>query len=188
MLFRSQSVYVINAVKNLMIEGFIGILLTGLMVMLFLKDRRSALIVILTIPVSLISGVLFLNIFGQTINIMSLSGLALAVGILVDESTVTVENIHRHLEMGKSKAKAVWEACNEIAFPKLLILLCILAAFVPRVFDGWHSRCNVQTVSNGYQFHDDYIIHTFSDFRSGNGIMADQSKTDFKRERQREPL
>lgn len=126
-----QSVYVINALKNLLLEGLIGIILTGLMVMLFLRDRRSALIVILTIPISLITGVLFLNIFGQTINIMSLSGLALAVGILVDESTVTIENIHRHLEMGKNKAKAVWDACNEIAFPKLLILLCILAAFVP---------------------------------------------------------
>ena len=126
-----QSVYVINALKSLLLEGFIGIILTGLMVMLFLRDRRSALIVILTIPISLITAVLFLNIFGQTINIMSLSGLALAVGILVDESTVTIENIHRHLEMGKSKAKAVWDACNEIAFPKLLILLCILAAFVP---------------------------------------------------------
>ena len=126
-----QSVYVINAVKNLMLEGLIGIILTGLMVMLFLRDTRSALIVILTIPVSLITGVLFLDFFGETINIMSLSGLALSVGILVDESTVTIENIHRHLEMGKSKSKAIWEACNEIAFPKLLILLCILAAFVP---------------------------------------------------------
>ena len=126
-----QSVYVINAVKNLMLEGLIGIILTGLMVMLFLRDTRSALIVILTIPVSLITGVLFLDFFGETINIMSLSGLALSVGILVDESTVTIENIHRHLEMGKSKSTAIWEACNEIAFPKLLILVCILAAFVP---------------------------------------------------------
>jgi len=126
-----QSVYVINAVKNLLTEGFIGVILTGLMVLLFLRDRRSAFIVILTIPISLISGVLFLHLFGQSINIMSLSGLALAVGILVDESTVTIENIHRHLELGKPKAVAVWEACREIAFPKFLILLCVLAAFVP---------------------------------------------------------
>lgn len=126
-----QSVYVINALKSLIIEGVLGALLTGLMVLLFLKDRRAALIVILTIPVSLISGVLFLKLFGQTINIMSLSGLALAIGILVDESTVTIENIHQHFAMGKSKAKAVWDACKEIAFPKLLILLCILAVFAP---------------------------------------------------------
>lgn len=126
-----QSVYVISAVKNLLLEALIGAILTGLMVLLFLRDRRSALIVILTIPVSLISGVLFLHIFGFSLNIMSLSGLALSIGILVDESTVTIENIHRHLEMGKSRARGIWDACQEIAFPKLLILLCIMAAFVP---------------------------------------------------------
>lgn len=126
-----QSVYVINAVKSLISEGVIGAVLTGLMVLLFLGDRRAALIVIITIPASIISGVLFLKLFGQTINIMSLSGLALAIGILVDESTVTIENIHQHLDMGKTKAQAIWDACKEIAFPKLLILFCILAVFAP---------------------------------------------------------
>ncbi|HEY8959794.1 efflux RND transporter permease subunit [Chitinophaga sp.] len=126
-----QSVYVINAVKSLISEGVIGAVLTALMVLLFLGDRRSAYIVIITIPVSIIIGVMFLKLFGQTINIMTLSGLALAIGILVDESTVTIENIHQHLEMGKPKAQAIWHACQEIAFPKLLILLCILAVFAP---------------------------------------------------------
>ncbi|MFD2904147.1 efflux RND transporter permease subunit [Sphingobacterium anhuiense] len=126
-----QSVYVINAVKSLIVEGVLGALLTGLMVILFLRDMRAAIIVILTIPISIISGVLFLKLFGQTINIMSLSGLALAIGILVDESTVTIENIHQHFAMGKTKARAIWDACMEIAFPKLLILLCILAVFAP---------------------------------------------------------
>ncbi len=126
-----QSTYVINSVKSLLSEGAIGAILTGLMVLLFLGDVRGALIVILTIPTSLISSVLFLNLFGQTINIMTLSGLALAIGILVDESTVTIENIHQHLDMGKPKALAIWDACKEIAFPKLLILFCILAVFAP---------------------------------------------------------
>jgi multidrug efflux pump subunit AcrB len=126
-----QSTYVINAVKSLISEGVFGAILTGLMVLLFLRDVRGALIVILTIPTSIISGVLFLQLFGQTINIMTLSGLALAVGILVDESTVTIENIHQHLDMGKPKALAIWDACKEIAFPKLLILFCILAVFAP---------------------------------------------------------
>ncbi|WP_026705334.1 efflux RND transporter permease subunit [Flavobacterium soli] len=126
-----QSVYVINSVKSLITEGVIGAVLTGLMVLLFLGDRKAALIVILTIPISIISGVLFLKLFGQTINLMSLSGLALAIGILVDESTVTIENIHQHLDMGKPKALAIWDACKEIALPKLLILLCILAVFAP---------------------------------------------------------
>jgi multidrug efflux pump subunit AcrB len=101
------------------------------MVLLFLGDVRGALIVILTIPASIISGVLFLSLFDQTINIMTLSGLSLAIGILVDESTVTIENIHQHLDMGKPKALAIWDACKEIAFPKLLILFCILAVFAP---------------------------------------------------------
>jgi multidrug efflux pump subunit AcrB len=126
-----QSVYVINAVKSLLSEGAIGALLTGLMVLMFLGDVRGALIVILTIPASIICGVLFLQLFGQTINIMTLSGLSLAIGILVDESTVTIENIHQHFDMGKPKAKAIWDACKEIAFPKLLILFCILAVFAP---------------------------------------------------------
>jgi len=126
-----QSVFVINAVKSLMTEGILGAILTGLMVLLFLKDWRSSIVVIITIPVAILSSVLFLNLFGQTINIMTLSGLALAIGILVDQATVTIENIHQHLEMGKGKRQAVLDACEEISFPLLLILLCILAVFAP---------------------------------------------------------
>jgi multidrug efflux pump subunit AcrB len=126
-----QSVYVINAVDSLIHEGVIGAILTGLMVLLFLRDPRSVVIVLVNIPISIISSTLLLKLFGQTINIMTLGGLALAIGILVDESTVTVENVHRHLEMGKPKARAVSDACHEIALPKLLILLSTLAVFVP---------------------------------------------------------
>jgi len=129
-----QSVYVINSVKSLISEGLIGAVLTGIMVLLFLGDLRSAIIVIVNIPVSIITGSLLLKLFGQTINIMTLGGLALAIGILVDESTVTIENIHRHQEMGKTKARAIADACHEIAMPKLLILLSILAVFVPAFF------------------------------------------------------
>src|SRR5476651_662636 len=126
-----QSVFVINAVKSLLTEGGLGALLTGLMVLLFLRDWRSSLIVVITIPVSILIGVLLLGLFGQTINIMTLSGLALAIGILVDQATVTIENIHQHLEMGKTKRLAIYDACEEISFPLLLILLCILAVFAP---------------------------------------------------------
>ncbi|RLJ79412.1 multidrug efflux pump subunit AcrB [Pedobacter alluvionis] len=126
-----QSVAVINSVKSLITEGGLGALLTGLMVLLFLRDLRSSLIVVITIPVSILVGVLLLGMFGQTINIMTLSGLALAIGILVDQATVTIENIHQHLEMGKPKREAIYDACEEIAFPLLLILLCILAVFAP---------------------------------------------------------
>ncbi len=129
-----QSGYVVNALKNLLFEGGLGAFLTGLMVLLFLGDRRAALIVVLTIPLALLCSATVLYLMGQTINIMSLGGLALSVGILVDEATVTIENIHRHLEMGKSRARAVADASREIAVPKLLILLSILAVFVPALF------------------------------------------------------
>lgn len=126
-----QSVFVINAVKSLATEGILGAILTGLMVLLFLRDLRSSLIVIITIPVSILIGCLLLSLAGQTINIMTLSGLALAIGVLVDQATVTIENIHQHLEMGKKKRQAIYDACTEISFPLLLILLCILAVFAP---------------------------------------------------------
>jgi multidrug efflux pump subunit AcrB len=126
-----QSVFVINAVKSLITEGALGALLTGLMVLLFLGDLRSSLIVIITIPISIFTGLLLLHLCGQTINIMTLSGLALAIGILVDQATVTIENIHQHLEMGKDKRTAIYDACQEISQPLLLILLCILAVFAP---------------------------------------------------------
>lgn len=129
-----QSGYVINSLKNLLFEGGLGALLTGLMVFLFLGDRRSALIILFTIPLALLAGATFLFLASQTINIMTLGGLALAVGILVDEGTVTVENIHRHQELGKPKGRAILDACKEIVVPKLLILLCILAVFVPSIF------------------------------------------------------
>ncbi|MEJ0103701.1 MAG: efflux RND transporter permease subunit [Bacteroidota bacterium] len=132
-----QSVFVMNAAKSLMTEGILGAILTGLMVLLFLRDWRSSIIVIITIPVAVLSAILMLKLAGQTINIMTLSGLALAIGILVDQATVTIENIHQHLEMNKTKRKAILDACKEISFPLLLILLCILAVFAPSlVMDG----------------------------------------------------
>ena len=126
-----QSVFVINSARSLMTEGILGAVLTGLMVLLFLRDWRSSLVVIITIPVAVMGAVFFLKLAGQTINIMTLSGLALAIGILVDQATVTIENIHQHLEMGKNKKQAILDACSEISFPLLLILLCILAVFAP---------------------------------------------------------
>src|SRR5207344_2604513 len=105
-----QSKYVVNSLQSLLFESGLGAILTGLMVLLFLADRRSALIVVITIPLALLSAVVCLYLAGQSINIMTLGGLALAIGILVDEATVTIENIHRHLEEGKSKARAIADA------------------------------------------------------------------------------
>ncbi len=147
-----QSGYVINSVKSLLFEGLLGAFLTGLMVLLFLGDLRSALIVIVNIPLALLTSVCCLYLCGQTINIMTLGGLALAVGILVDESTVTIENIHHHLELGKTKQRAIWDACSEIALPKLLILLSVLAVFVPALFMSGVPRSMFMPLSMAVAF------------------------------------
>src|SRR2546422_957943 len=129
-----QSKYVVNAIKGLMTEGLLGAVLTGLMVLMFLRDWRSSLIVITTIPFALLAAVICLWAAGQTINIMTLGGLALAVGVLVDEATVEIENIHTHMAGGLSRARSVVAAARKTAIPRLLAMLCILSVFVPSFF------------------------------------------------------
>ncbi len=129
-----QSGYVSSAINNLASEAVLGAVLTGLVVLLFLRDWRSALIVITTIPAALLSAVVWLWAFGQTINIMTLGGLALAVGVLVDEATVEIENIHTHLASGLGRADSVLDACRKTATPRLLAMVSILAVFVPAAF------------------------------------------------------
>jgi multidrug efflux pump subunit AcrB len=126
-----QSQYVKNSVRTLAFEGALGAILTGLLVLLFLRDVRSALIVVITIPVALLAAIVGLWLTGETINIMTLGGLALAIGILVDESTVAIENIHSHRARGEPKAEAVLNATRETLTPRLLAMLSILAVFVP---------------------------------------------------------
>ncbi len=126
-----QSAYVRNAVRGLALEGVLGAILTGLMVLLYLRDLRSALIVVVTIPFALLASLVGLWLTGQTVNIMTLGGLALAIGILVDEATVAIENIHVHLSRGEPKMKAVYEATHETITPRLLAMLTIIAVFVP---------------------------------------------------------
>jgi multidrug efflux pump subunit AcrB len=129
-----QSPYVTRAIAGVTIEGALGALLTGVMVLLFLLDWRSAVIVVVNIPLSLLAAMLALRITGQTLNIMTLGGLALAIGILVDMSTVAIENIHTHLARGKLVALAVAESGKEVALPLLISMLCVLAVFVPSFF------------------------------------------------------
>ncbi len=129
-----QSPFVTNSLRGLVLEGLLGAALTGLMVLIFLRDWRSALIVILNIPFALLSAVIALWVTGQTINIMTLGGLALAVGVLVDEATVEIENIHTQMLPGVSRARAVLDACSRTAVARFLSMLCILAVFVPSFF------------------------------------------------------
>lgn len=129
-----QSPYVTRAVGGVVSEGVLGAFLVGLMILLFLRDWRSSLIVVLNIPLALFAAILALWITGQTINLMTLGGLALAIGILVDEATVSIENIHSHLQRGVPLARAVRDGSLETIVPRLLAMLCILAVFVSSFF------------------------------------------------------
>jgi multidrug efflux pump subunit AcrB len=126
-----QSPYVTDSLWNVIIEAMIGAVLTGLMVLLFLRDWRSLIVVVLNIPLALVASLVALWLTGQSINLMTLGGLALAVGILVDESTVEVENIHTQMGRTTSIALAVRQGNAETAVPRLLAMLCILAVFIP---------------------------------------------------------
>lgn len=129
-----QSKYVREAIADVFHEGLLGTILPGVMILLFLKDWRSTLIVVTTIPLSLMSAIVGLWLTGQTFNIQTLSGLALAIGILVDEATVCIENIHSHLAEGAQLARAVFDACVETMVPRLLAMLSVVAVFVPSFF------------------------------------------------------
>ncbi len=129
-----QSKYVREAIENVFHEGLLGTLLPGLMILLFLKDFRSTLIVVTSIPLSLLSAIVALWMTGQTFNIQTLSGLALSIGILVDEATVCIENIHSHLAAGSPLARAVYDACVETMVPRLLAMLSVVAVFIPSFF------------------------------------------------------
>ena len=135
-----QSTNVLAALRSVVQEAILGALLTGLMVLVFLRDWRSSAIVVITIPFALLAAVVALWGAGQTINIMTLGGLALAVGILVDEATVAIENIHTHVARGTPLARAVLDASGEVVVPRLLAMLSVVAVFVPSFFMTGVSR------------------------------------------------
>lgn len=135
-----QSGYVRRAIGSLAIESLTGALLTGLVILLFLRDPISAFMVVVTIPFSLLAALSALWLTGQTVNIMTLGGLALAVGILVDEATVTVENIDTHLAKGQPVARAVLSAARETVTPRLLAMLAVISVFVSSFFMTGVSR------------------------------------------------
>jgi multidrug efflux pump subunit AcrB len=135
-----QSPFVTRALWSIGIEGSICAGLTGLMVLLFLHDLRSVIVVVLNIPFSLLGSVVALWLCDQTLNLMTLSGLALSIGILVDEATVEVENIHTQYEHTPSIARAVRRGNQETAVPRLLAMLCILAVFLPTLFMQGSAR------------------------------------------------
>ncbi len=129
-----QSVFVKGSVQGVIREAIIAAVLTGLMILLFLGSWRSTVIIAVSIPLSILSSVIVLGLLGQTINIMTLGGLALAVGILVDDATVTIENIERYLEEGNPLNEAILEGAAQISVPALVSTLCICIVFLPMFF------------------------------------------------------
>jgi len=126
-----QSVFVTSAVSGVIREGAIAAALTGMMILLFLGSWRSTLIITISIPLAILASVTTLSLLGETINVMTLGGLALAVGILVDDATVTIENINWHLEHGKEIETAILDGAQQIVVPATVSLMCICIAFVP---------------------------------------------------------
>jgi multidrug efflux pump subunit AcrB len=132
--FADQSIFVRAAVSGVIREGVIAAALTALMILLFLGSWRSTLIIALSIPLSVLTSITVLSALGETINLMTLGGLALAVGILVDDATVAIENIHRHMASGKPLEDAIMDGAQEIAMPAFVSTLCICIVFVPMFF------------------------------------------------------
>jgi CzcA family heavy metal efflux pump len=135
-----QSVFVRGAVSGVIREAVIAACLTGLMILLFLGSWRSTLIIAVSIPLSILTSVMVLSFLGETINVMTLGGLALAVGILVDDATVTIENIERYFEEGHAQRDAILEGAAQIAVPALVSTLCICIVFLPMFMLGGVPR------------------------------------------------
>jgi multidrug efflux pump subunit AcrB len=135
-----QSLFVRASINGVVREGIIAAALTGLMILLFLSSWRSTLIITISIPLSVLASIICLSAIGETINIMTLGGLALAVGILVDDATVAIENINWHLEQGKEVEPAILDGAHQIAVPALVSTLCICVVFVPMFLLSGVSR------------------------------------------------
>ena len=132
-----QSLFVKGAISGVAVEAVIAAILTSLMILLFLGSWRSTVIIAISIPLAILGSIALLAAFGETLNIMTLGGLALAVGILVDDATVTIENINWHLEHGKDVESAIMDGARQIVTPAFVSLLCICIVFVPMFFlDG----------------------------------------------------
>ncbi|MHB2025897.1 MAG: efflux RND transporter permease subunit [Elusimicrobiota bacterium] len=181
-----QSIFVRSAIRSLVAESVAGAALSGLMVLLFLGDWLSAVTVVVTIPFALFMALTALWLSGQTINIMTLGGLALAVGILVDEATVTVENIDTHLALGQTAARAALDATKETFMPALLAALAVIAVFIPSFFMTGVLRALFipLTLAVGFSMAASFILSTafvpilaiwFLPKRSGIGSVAPRS-------------
>ena len=129
-----QSIFVRASINGVLREGLIAACLTGLMILIFLGSWRSTVIIAVSIPLSILTSIIVMSALGETINIMTLGGLALAVGILVDDATVEIENINRNIAQGKEIQKAILDGAQQIAVPAFVSTLAICIVFAPMFF------------------------------------------------------
>ena len=170
-----QSVFVKAAVKGVLYEGAIAAALTSLMILLFLGSWRSTVIIATSIPLAVLAALMGLWATGQTLNIMTLGGLALAVGILVDDATVTIENINWHLEQGKGVYDAIMDGARQIAQPAFVSLLCICVAFVPMFSLAGHRGLPVRAHGAGGGVRHDRLLHPVAHPGADPGALSAQA-------------
>jgi multidrug efflux pump subunit AcrB len=170
-----QSIFVRAAVSGVIREAVIAACLTALMILLFLGSWRSTLIIAVSIPLSILTSVITLSLLGETINIMTLGGLALAVGILVDDATVEVENINRNLDMGKPTIQAILDGAQQIAVPALVSTLCICIVFLPMFFLGRGRPLSLRPAGGGGDVRHARVVSAVTDARAHHRTVPAQA-------------
>ena len=169
-----QSIFVRGSIDGVIREAVIAAVLTGLMILLFLGSWRSTLIIAVSIPLSILSSIIVLGLLGQTINIMTLGGLALAVGILVDDATVTIENIERYLEEGHDLHDAILEGAAQIAVPALVSTLCICIVFLPMFFLSRRRALSLRAARRSRRLRHARLLHPLAHARAHDGHVPPQ--------------
>ena len=164
--------FVKAAVSGVVREGVIAAALTALMILLFLGSWRSTLIIAVSIPLSVLSSLAILSALGQTINIMTLGGLALAVGILVDDATVTIENVERHLAAGENLDDGILKGAGEIALPAMVSTLCICIVFVPMFSADRGSRLSLYAFGRSGSFRRAFFLRPFAHAGADNDYVV----------------
>ncbi len=150
----------------------IAALLTSVMILLFLGSWRSTVIIAVSIPLSVLGAIIMLSAIGETLNIMTLGGLALAVGILVDDATVTIENINYHLEQGKPVEQSILDGANQIVTPAFVSLLCICIVFVPMFFLQRRRALPVRADGGSGDVRDDLVVHPVAHAGADDGEIS----------------
>ena len=165
-MFFDQSLFVRASIHGVLREALIAACLTAFMILVFLGNWKSTLIIAVSIPLSILVSILCLSALGETINIMTLGGLALAVGILVDDATVEIENINRNLAMGKETVQAILDGAQQIAVPAFVSTLCICIVFIPMFFLSGVAKYPLRAAGRSGDFCHAGFLHVVAHHRS----------------------